>query len=89
MMRPQKYVYLGEDDEECAPLLDPGGRARRHPDRRSGAGLGSHWEWHGERHIWIPGRYEVRPEHSHWEHHRWERMNDGQYRFNRGHWRRD
>ena len=48
--------------------------------------VGGHWEWHGERHIWIPGRYELRPERSHYENHRWERGQDNRWKYNRGRW---
>ena len=78
----------GYQDEVYAPTPPPAPQYEVVPNAYEPGQewIGGHWEWHGQSHLWIPGRYEVRPERSYFEHHRWERGVDNRWRFNRGRW---
>jgi hypothetical protein len=45
------------------------------------------WNWNGNRHVWVGGRYSARPAGYGWEENRWERRGDGHWVHRPGHWR--
>lgn len=49
--------------------------------------VAGHWSWDGRAHLWIPGRYLLRPRpRAHWETGRWVRHERG-WHWVEGHWR--
>jgi hypothetical protein len=49
--------------------------------------VGGYWGWYGGRHVWNPGRWEVRRAGHHWIQPGWGRHGGG-WRYNHGGWRR-
>ncbi|MBK8666120.1 MAG: YXWGXW repeat-containing protein [Burkholderiales bacterium] len=50
--------------------------------------ISGYWNWSGNRHQWVPGRYE-RPRHGYrWQPHRWDRSPRGGWQLQGGGWMR-
>ncbi|HZV92234.1 MAG TPA: hypothetical protein VFF72_03400 [Caldimonas sp.] len=49
--------------------------------------IGGYWGWRGNRHVWVPGRYEAPRPGYHWEPHHWV-QHGGRWHLEGGAWRR-
>lgn len=48
--------------------------------------INGYWNWGGNRHVWVPGRWEAPPRPGYnWVPHRWDRQNNG-WQLRGGHW---
>jgi hypothetical protein len=60
---------------------------RGHPPGRDHVWIAGYYLWDGNRHVWVPGRWELPPRpHARWEPHRWVHRHEG-WVFVEGHWR--
>lgn len=48
--------------------------------------ISGYWNWSGQRHVWVPGRYERPRPGYHWQPHRWDRSPRGGWDLRVGGW---
>jgi len=71
------------------PLPPPPPRYERVPPPRRGMVWSQgHWEWHGNRHVWVPGQWVRVRQGYHYRQPHWEQRGN-QWHYARGGWDRD